>query len=138
MNAKLLCMSWASASVVLANSIPVISPDVSELLNEVIIIIVFSHLFQEISLGHFELLQNALKSDKGEFGLKEVGSIQAVQTISPKYSWRFLEYTVIFIVENVVSEIDLHFPDFFNDLINILILPTWIIRYLPLTLLWKS
>ena len=70
----------------LANSIPVISPDVSELLNEVIVIIVFSHLFQEISLGHLELLQNALKSDKSEFGLKEVGSIQAVQTVSPKYA----------------------------------------------------
>ena len=57
-------MCRSSTSVVITNSISIICPYISEVFNEVIVLIVIFHLAQEISIADVELFEDGLKSNE--------------------------------------------------------------------------
>ena len=58
-------MGGASSGVVEADGVAVVSPDVPEASDEVVVGVVVPHLSQKVTVAYSELLQNGLKSDQG-------------------------------------------------------------------------
>lgn len=54
-------MGGASASVVEADGVTIIRPDMSEVPYEIIICVIIAHLRQEIAIADSKLLQNSLQ-----------------------------------------------------------------------------
>lgn len=79
-------MGGASSGVVEADGVAVVCPDVSEASDEVVVGVIVPHFSKKIAVAYAELLQNGLKSDKGQFCLEEVGPVEAVQTVSAKHT----------------------------------------------------
>ena len=57
-------MCRSSTSIVITNRISIICPDISEVFDEVIVLIVIFHLTQEISVADVELFEDGLKSNE--------------------------------------------------------------------------
>lgn len=107
-------MCRSSTSIVITNSISIISPDISEVFDEVIVLIVVFHLVQEISVADVELFENCLKSNECKFGLEKVCSVEAIKAIGPKDSIRLFQNCIGLAIIHVISQIELH-VSYLND-----------------------
>lgn len=131
-------MRGAGASVVETDGVTVISPDMPEVPDEIIIGVIITHLCQEIAITDPKLLQNSLKCNQGQFSLEEVGPIQAIQTIRPKNSRRFLQNSSSLGIADIVSRIELHGLELRDDLVDFLVISACVGAAIPATLWWKS
>lgn len=66
-----------------ANGIPIVGPNASELLDEGVLTVVL-HLVEEVKSGEVQLSEDLLEGDDGKFGLEEVGPIKAIEAVGPK------------------------------------------------------
>lgn len=128
----------ASASVVEADGVAVVSPDMPEIPDEIIIGVIITHLRQKIAIADAKLLQNSLKRNQGQFSLEKVSPIQAIQTIRPKNPGRLLQDSSSLRITDVVSRIELHGPELRDDLVDFLVISACVAAAVPATLWWKS
>ena len=67
-------MGGASASIVIAHSISIISPHMPEFLHERTIL-VLPHFLKQVHLGDIQLIEDELKSQQCNFSLEKVRSV---------------------------------------------------------------
>lgn len=107
-----------------ADCVPVVCPNMSEILNKFIVFVVALHFLKQIAATDVELPQYGFQCDQRNFGLEEIGSIQTIKTIGPEYSVGVLQNLIFLGIIDVISQIDLHVAKFLNNFIHFLIVPT--------------
>jgi hypothetical protein len=98
-------------------SVTVVSPNVTEFLDESTLAIV-THLRQQIQVTYLQHLEDLLQSYHGQFSLKEVGSVKTVQTIRPHNSFLLPQDLVQLPIEHVATNILFHRFELLDNVVD--------------------